>query len=88
MFPPAPTHEERLALLIRRLPPAPRPWVEAAVAVPTTRRALDQILALAQADSEFRSELLADLDRAVERAGHEPDPRLARQLRSALESEY
>ena len=43
--------------------------------------ALDQVLALAEADAEFRSELIADLESALARAGIEPERHLVHELR-------
>ena len=46
--------EERLAELLRALPPAPEGWVRAAQELPRVRRELDGIVARAVADAEFR----------------------------------
>ena len=73
--------EERLAALLRSLPPAPAGWVEAAQELPLARRALDDIVARAEADAEFRRALLADLESALEREGYEPDVRVIEALR-------
>jgi hypothetical protein len=76
--------EERLAELIRMLPPAPDAWVRAAIELPAARRAIDQIVALAGTDAEFRRALLDDLERAVRTAGFEPDPAVVRGVRERL----
>jgi hypothetical protein len=73
--------EERLAALLRSLPPAPAGWVEAAQELPLARRTLDDIVARAEADAEFRRALLADLESALEREGYEPDVRVIEALR-------
>jgi hypothetical protein len=76
--------EERIGELLRALPPAPEAWVEAASRLPATRRAIDQIAALAAADAELRREVLADLEGALQRAGLAPDPVLIAVLRDRL----
>ncbi len=73
--------EERLAALLRSLPPAPAGWVEAAQELPLARRTLDDIVARAEADAEFRRALVADLESALEREGYEPDARVIEALR-------
>jgi hypothetical protein len=73
--------EERLAALLRSLPPAPAGWVEAAQELPLARRTLDDIVARAEADAEFRRALVADLESALEREGYEPDVRVIEALR-------
>jgi hypothetical protein len=66
--------EERLARLIRALPPAPEAWVRAAQELPLAQTELDQIVARAEADLEFRARLIADLEGALEAEGYERDP--------------
>ncbi len=73
--------EERLAELIRRLPPAPEGWVRAAQELPLARRGLDEIIALAEADAAFRKALIADLEAALAQEGYEPDSPLVEELR-------
>ena len=46
--------EQRLAELIKALPPAPQAWVEAAQELPLARERLDDIVARAEADLAFR----------------------------------
>jgi hypothetical protein len=78
-------HDEvRLAELLQMLPPAPTAWVQAAQERPAAARAIDQILALAETDADFRRALVADLEAALRAAGHEPDPQVVRGLRSRL----
>jgi hypothetical protein len=78
-------HDEvRLAELLQALPPAPEAWVRAAQERPAAGRAIDQILALAETDAEFRRALVEDLEAALRSAGHEPAPALLRGLRSRL----
>jgi hypothetical protein len=73
--------EERLAELLRVLPPAPHGWVEAAQELPLARRELDEIVARAEADLEFRRALIADLEAALKQAGYEPARPLVEALR-------
>ena len=77
------THDdglERLGTLLRLLRPAPEGWVRAAQELPFARRTLDEIVARAEADAEFRRTVLADLEAALAREGVEPDPRLLHEL--------
>lgn len=73
--------EERLARLIRVLPPAPEGWVRAAQELPLVRSELDEIVARAEADAEFRLRLVADLEAALEAEGYERDPAVVEVLR-------
>lgn len=76
--------EERLAELLRLLPPAPRGWVEAAQELPFARPGLDRIVARAEADARFRELLVADLEAAFAQEGVEPDPALVDEVRKRL----
>jgi regulator of protease activity HflC (stomatin/prohibitin superfamily) len=76
--------EQRLAELIGMLPPAPQGWVEAAQELPRARRELDEIVARAEADAEFRLRLIADLDAALAAEGYERDPIVLEELRRRL----
>jgi hypothetical protein len=73
--------EERLAELIRRLPPVPEGWVRAAQELPFARRDLDEIIARAEADAAFRQALITDLEAALALEGYEPDRPLVEELR-------
>jgi hypothetical protein len=73
--------EERLARLIRSLPPAPDGWVRAAQELPLVRPELDEIVARAEADAEFRTRLVADLEAALEAEGYERDPAVVEVLK-------
>jgi hypothetical protein len=75
---------ERLARLIGMLPPAPEGWVQAAQELPAARGEIDQIVARAQADAEFRAALLVDLETALQAEGFEPEPRVVNELRRLL----
>jgi len=76
--------EETLADLLRTLPTPPQAWVQAAQEIPLARRGLDDIVERALADQAFREALIADLERALEGAGYEPDPALADAVRARL----
>ena len=75
---------ERLAELLRALPPAPPGWVQAAQELPLARAGLDAIVARAEADAEFRAALVADLEAALVQAGFAWEPRLAEAVRRRL----
>lgn len=81
-----PYDEERLARLLRTLPPAPEAWVAAAQELPRARREIDEIAARAEADHEFRAAATADLEAALAAAGYEVDPSLLPALRARLET--
>ncbi|MDX6505848.1 MAG: hypothetical protein QOG06_492 [Gaiellaceae bacterium] len=76
--------EQRLGRLIGLLPPAPEGWVRAAQELPNARRGLDQLVARAEADAAYRATVLADLERALEAEGVEPEPRVVDKVRRLL----
>jgi hypothetical protein len=76
--------EEKLADLLRSLPPAPEGWVKAAQELPFARAGIDDLVERAVADEEFRQALVADLEGALARAGYEPTYELVRSLRERL----
>ena len=78
--------EERLARLIRALPPAPTGWVRAAQELPFLRGELDEIVGRAEADAAFRERLIADLEGALAAEGYERDPAVVAALRVRFES--
>jgi hypothetical protein len=78
--------EERVAGLIRALQPAPEGWVKAAQELPRARREMDEIVARAEADQEFRAAVIADLEGALRDAGYELDASLVPELRQRLTS--
>ena len=65
--------ESRLGELLRALPPAPEGWVKAAQELPGARAQLDDIVARAVADAEFRRALIEDLEAALRSEGFEPE---------------
>jgi hypothetical protein len=77
-------HEEWLGSRLRILRPAPEGWVGAAQELPEARRSLDEIVARAEADLEFRAALIADLEAALAAEGMEPDLRAVHELRRRL----
>ena len=79
-------NDERIAELLSALPPAPSAWVEAAQQLPGARRTLNEIVARAEADIEFRKALIADLESALAAKGYEPDERTVERLRRDLTS--
>lgn len=76
--------EMKMAALLRMLPPAPRGWVQAAQELPGARVELDEIVARAEADLEFRKALIADLEAALAAEGYEPRSRVVEELRRRL----
>jgi hypothetical protein len=76
--------EERMARLLRLLPPAPEGWVRAAQEMPQARAAIDGIVARAEQDAAFRARLVADLEAALEAEGVEAAPSVVAALRSRL----
>ncbi|MBA2643494.1 MAG: hypothetical protein H0U82_11290 [Actinobacteria bacterium] len=73
--------EEKLGVLLRLLRPAPEGWLRAAQELPAARRSLDEIVARAEADLEFRTALIADLEVALAAVGVEPDRRVVEELK-------
>jgi hypothetical protein len=78
--------ETRLAELLRALPPAPAGWVRAAQELPRVRRELDEVVARAEADAEFRKQLIEDLEDALRAEGYEPELMPLDELRRQLET--
>ena len=76
--------EQRLADLIRTLPPAPSAWVRAAQELPLQRRSLDDIVERCRADAEYRARVIADLETAIADVGLEPVERVVAELRERL----
>ena len=61
--------------------PAPKGWVDAAAQLPRLRAVMDDLVARAEADAEFRTALIADLEATLAREGVEPSPRVVEELR-------
>jgi hypothetical protein len=79
--------EELLGRLVGLLPPAPEGWVRAAQEIPAFRRTLDEIVARAEEDRNFRAALLADLEAAIAQAGYRPEPRVLEAIRRRMSAE-
>ena len=79
--------EERIAELLRLLPPAPPGWVRAAQELPAARIEVAELVARAEADAAFRALVIADLEAALEAQGIEATPSVVAALRSRLESD-
>jgi hypothetical protein len=79
-------NEDRLADLLAALPPAPQAWVLAAQQLPAARAELDEIVARAETDADFRRALIADLESALAQAGYEPDRPLVDALRQRFDN--
>jgi hypothetical protein len=79
-----PYDEERLAELLRALPPAPIGWVQAAQELPAARRSLDDLVERARVDAELRKAVIADLETALMRVGVEPIRPFVDELRRQL----
>lgn len=77
--------EERLADMLRLLPPPPTGWIRAAQELPLARRGLDELVERARADAEFRRTVLADLEAAFAQVGIEPNDRMLDAVRARLE---
>ncbi len=80
-------NEERLAELLALLKPPPQGWVEAAAQLPALRAMLEDLVARAERDAEFRAALVADLEAALAREGVEPTRRVLDELRARLETD-
>jgi DNA-binding transcriptional regulator YdaS (Cro superfamily) len=76
--------EEKLAMLLALLPPAPEGWAEAAKALPAARAQLDGLIARAERDAAYREDVLLDLEQALRAEGIEPNPALQRELARRL----
>lgn len=78
--------EERLAVLVRLLPPPPRGWAEAAQQLPLAREAIESVVARANTDAAFRARLAAEPEAAVEEAGFEASPSVLASIRLRLDA--
>ncbi len=79
--------EERIARLLRLLPPAPEGWVRAAQELPRARAEFAAIVARAEVDAAFRAKVLADLEAALESEGIDPTPSVVAALRVRLDAD-
>jgi hypothetical protein len=76
--------EERLAALLRLLPPAPDGWVRAAQEMPQARAEIALLVARAEADAAYRARVVADLEAALEAEGIVARPSVVAALRASL----
>jgi hypothetical protein len=76
--------EERIAQLLRLLPPAPVGWVQAAQELPAARDEIAAIVSRAEADAAYRAQVVADLQAALEAEGVDPTPSVVATLRLHL----
>jgi hypothetical protein len=60
--------EERLGDLLSALSPAPEAWVRAAQEIPRTEQGVDEIVERAEADEDFRRQVVEDPEAALEEA--------------------
>jgi hypothetical protein len=79
--------EEKIAELLRLLPPAPVGWVRAAQELPAARTELAAIVARAEADAAFKARVVADLEAALGAEGIEATPSVVAALRLRLEAD-
>jgi hypothetical protein len=78
------TPEDRIAMLLRELPPAPAGWVEAAAALPEARKALEHFDASLLAGD--RAQVTAALERALRDADVTPTPERLDAMRRLVET--
>lgn len=78
---------ERIAELLRLLPPPPDGWVRAAQELPQARAELDGLVARALEDAAFRKRVVADLEAALEAEGIDPTPSVVAALRVRLRAD-
>ena len=76
--------EQRIAALLRLLPPAPAGWVRAAQELPQARAGITALVARAEEDAAFRARVVADLETALEAEGIEATPSVVALLRTRL----
>jgi hypothetical protein len=78
--------EERIAELLRLLPPAPVGWVQAAQELPAARTEIAALVARAEADAAFRARVVADLEAALEAEGIQATPSVVAALRLRIDA--
>ena len=79
--------EERIARLLRELPPAPTGWIEAAAALPAARRALEHIDEQVVQGAAERAEITAAIEEALRAADVAPTPEHVLALRRLLDAD-
>jgi hypothetical protein len=76
--------EEKIAELLRLLPPAPVGWVRAAQELPAARGEIEGLVVRAEQDAAFRARVVADLEAALEAEGIEATPSVVAALKARL----
>jgi hypothetical protein len=79
--------EERIAVLLRLLPPPPEGWVQAAQELPQARAEVALLVARAEADAAIRARIVADLESALVAEGIQPTPSVVAALRACLDAD-
>ena len=79
--------EERIAALLRLLPPPPLGWVLAAQELPQARAEIGALVARAEADAATRARIVADLEAALEAEGIAATPSVVAALRVCLDAD-
>jgi hypothetical protein len=79
--------EERIAALLRLLPPPPLGWVLAAQELPQARAEIGALVARAEADAATRTRIVADLEAALEAEGIAATPSVVAALRACLDAD-
>ncbi len=79
--------EERIAELLRLLPPAPVGWLRAAQELPAARSEVEGLAARAEQDIALRARVVADLEAALEAEGIEATPSVVAALKARLDAD-
>lgn len=79
--------EERIAALLRLLPPAPMGWVRAAQELPAARDEIAALVARAEQDAAFRARVVADLEAVLDAEGIAVTPSVVAALRARLDAD-
>jgi hypothetical protein len=79
--------EERIAALLRLLPPPPLGWILAAQELPQARVEIAALVARAEADAATRARIVSDLEAALEAEGIAPTPSVVATLRASLSAD-
>ena len=79
--------DQRIAALLRLLPPPPEGWIRAAQELPRARAEIAALVARAEEDAAFRAAVIADLEAALEAEGIEATPSVVAVLRTRLSTD-
>ncbi len=77
--------EQEIAELIAVMRPVPAGWARAAQELPSASRALDTLIARAQASAEQRQAIIDDIEASLRAEGIEPSRALVGQLKQLLD---